>query len=157
MAKADISLPDGTKVKIDGTPDEIAAVVQRFKGKPERPRRAPKAKAQKVQLVDLLANLIDGGFFKKKPKDLASVKAALVAVSAAARARRASDGKAERPSREALDFSLPLRAFMKRHARRLGGPQKFTALLARLTIGEVGVAKSLKEIKNAWNRMTEPM
>lgn len=77
MAKADISLPDGTKVKIDGTPDEIAAVVQRFKGKPDRPRRAPKGKAQKVQLVDLLANLIDGGFFKKKPKDLASVKAAL--------------------------------------------------------------------------------
>lgn len=81
----------------------------------------------------------------------------LVAVSAAARARRTSDRKAQRPTRETLDFSLPVRAFMKRHARRLGGPQKFTALLARLTMGEVGVAKSFKEIKNTWNRMTEPM
>jgi hypothetical protein len=83
--------------------------------------------------------------------------AVLVAVSGAARARRTSNRKAERPTREALDFSLPVRAFMKRHARRLGGPQKFTALLARLTMGKVGVAKSLKEINNAWNRMTEPM
>ncbi len=32
--------------------------------------------SQRVQLVDLIANLIDGGFFKK-PKDLAAVKGAL--------------------------------------------------------------------------------
>jgi hypothetical protein len=74
MAKAQITLPDGTTIHIDGTPAEISEVVDRrqkatgrskSKGKPERP-----------QLVDLIANLIDGGFFKK-PQDLASVKAAL--------------------------------------------------------------------------------
>ena len=82
MAKATITLPDGTNIKLDGTPDEIADVVTRFEGKPRsrgkpaKARKAPKGRTQRVQLPDLVANLIDGGFFKK-PKDLASVKAAL--------------------------------------------------------------------------------
>ena len=79
MAKAQITLPDGTNVRIEGTPDEIASVVERFKAKPlpaAKPRGGRQGKKQRVQLVDLIANLIDGGFFKK-PKDLAAVKAAL--------------------------------------------------------------------------------
>lgn len=79
MAKAQIMLPDGIKLTLDGTPDEIAATVARLKGSPERSSREAaksKSKSRRVQLVDLLANLIDGGFFKK-PKDLASVKTAL--------------------------------------------------------------------------------
>ena len=77
MAKAQISFPDGTTVKLVGTPDEISAVVNRGRGQ-EAKRRGGKGKApsQRVQLVDLIANLIDGSFFKK-PKDLAAVKAAL--------------------------------------------------------------------------------
>lgn len=74
MAKAEIKLPDGTTVKIDGTPDEITAVVERWQDK--KKARGPAGKRTRVQLVDLIGNLIDGGFFKK-PKDLASVKAAL--------------------------------------------------------------------------------
>jgi hypothetical protein len=46
---------------------------------------------------------------------------------------------------------------MKRHGKSLGGPQKFTVLLARLSGGKIGTAISLKEIEKAWNRMTEPM
>lgn len=46
---------------------------------------------------------------------------------------------------------------MKRHATGLGGPQKFTMLLARLSGGKTGVAIGLKEIEKTWNRMTEPM
>lgn len=76
MAKADITLPDGIKVTLKGTPDEIAVTVARLKGNPGRAHRAPKGKTQRVQVTDLVGNLIDGGFFKK-PKDLASVKAAL--------------------------------------------------------------------------------
>lgn len=82
MAKAQISFPDGTTVKLEGTPDEISAVVDRGRGKPAARRGAAIAKvkvrsaSQRVQLVDLIANLIDGGFFKK-PKDLAAVKGAL--------------------------------------------------------------------------------
>jgi len=61
------------------------------------------------------------------------------------------------PVRTSLDFSLPVRAFVKRHAKKLGGPQKFTVLLARLSAGKVGAAIGRKEIETAWNRMTEPM
>lgn len=61
------------------------------------------------------------------------------------------------PGRTSLDFSLPVRAFMKRHAKNLGGPQKFTVLLARLSSGKAGAAIGLKEIEKTWNRMTEPM
>ena len=82
MAKAQISFPDGTTVKLEGTPDEISGVIYRGRSKPEGKRRtaspkvSEKAASQRVQLVDLIANLIDGGFFKK-PKDLAAVKGAL--------------------------------------------------------------------------------
>lgn len=82
MAKAQISFPDGTTVKLEGTSDEISGVIDRGRGKPEAKRRTSRAKitvkaaSQRVQLVDLIANLIDGGFFKK-PKDLAAVKGAL--------------------------------------------------------------------------------
>jgi hypothetical protein len=81
MAKAQISFPDGTTIKLEGTPDEISAVVDRGRKTQETGRRSAKvnvkARSQPLQLVDLLANLIDGGFFKKKPKDLAAVKTAL--------------------------------------------------------------------------------
>jgi len=77
MAKAQINFPDGTTVKLEGTPEEIRAVVDRARKAQQtgRPARAGKGKA-KAQLVDHIANLIDGGFFKK-PKDLAAVKGAL--------------------------------------------------------------------------------
>ena len=77
MAKAQINFPDGTTVKLEGTPEEISAVVDRARKAQQtrRPARAGKGKA-KPQLVDHIANLIDGGFFKK-PKDLAAVKGAL--------------------------------------------------------------------------------
>jgi hypothetical protein len=46
---------------------------------------------------------------------------------------------------------------MRRYGRSVGGPAKFTLLLASLTKGEVGTAASLKDITKAWNRMTDPM
>jgi hypothetical protein len=85
MAKAQITLSDGMTVSVSGTPDEITAVVARLQG-PGAPTSGaksggtPKSKrkpgAGRVQITDLIENLIDGGFFKK-PKDLAAVKLAL--------------------------------------------------------------------------------
>lgn len=84
MARAQISLPGGIVVNVSGTPDEISSVVSRLQGGPAS-RREPVssrassrkvAKAGRVQITDLIENLIDGGFFKK-PKDLAAVKQAL--------------------------------------------------------------------------------
>src|SRR2546427_12230947 len=81
MAKAQISFPDGTTVRLEGTPDEINAVVDRGRKMQETGHRGAKVRgkagSRPPQLVDLVASLIDGGFFRKKPKDLAAVKAAL--------------------------------------------------------------------------------
>jgi hypothetical protein len=79
MAKAQIKLPDGTTVRLEGTPDEISAVIDRRRTMEERRGRSAEAKVKarsKPQLSDLIANLVDGGFFKK-PKDLAAIKIAL--------------------------------------------------------------------------------
>jgi hypothetical protein len=79
MAKAQITTPDGVKITIDGTSKEIATLIEDLKGKAapgERTRRSKKGKSGPVLLIDLIASLKDGGFFKK-PRDLASVKTAL--------------------------------------------------------------------------------
>jgi hypothetical protein len=84
-------------------------------------------------------------------------EATLVAVGERA-LHRVSGRKPRAPDRTSPDFSLPVRAFMRRHhAKRLSGPQKFTVLLARLSEGKTGVAISFRDIEKAWNRMTEPM
>ncbi len=84
-------------------------------------------------------------------------EATLVPVDGARSPRQMSGRKPRAPARPALDFSLPVRAFVKRHAKSVGGPQKFTVLLARLSGGKTGAAVSLKDIEKAWSRMTEPM
>ncbi|HZS70898.1 MAG TPA: hypothetical protein VFA13_03590 [Candidatus Acidoferrum sp.] len=79
MAKAQITTPEGITINIEGTPKEISAVVDDLKKKATEigpTRRRAKAQSGRVLLVDLIASLRDGGFFKK-PKDLASVKSAL--------------------------------------------------------------------------------
>lgn len=79
MAKAQITTPEGFKVDIQGTPKEISAVLEDLKTKTKKaelPRRRERATSGRVLLVDLIASLKDGGFFKK-PKDLAGIKSAL--------------------------------------------------------------------------------
>ena len=88
MAHAEITLPDGITVNVDGSPDEISAVVDRLKGapqvgKPTQPVAKAKAAAvrskpnrTRVQIGDLLEDLMAGGFFAT-PKELGAVKAAL--------------------------------------------------------------------------------
>ena len=86
-------------------------------------------------------------------------EAILVAVARARRPRRTAVANPQFKTRgpASLDFTLPVRAFVKRYAKNLGGPQRFTLLLARLSGGKVGTAVSLREFEKAWNRMTEPM
>ena len=79
MAKAQIITPEGIEVRIEGTPKEITAVVQDLEKKASEQvpaRRRRKGKPGRVLLVDLIASLLDGGFFKR-PRDLAGIKAAL--------------------------------------------------------------------------------
>lgn len=77
MAKAQITTPQGMSVKIEGTPAEITAVVRDLEAKGKAaPRPRGKTKQGRVLLVDLIASLVDGGFFKK-PRDLASIRTTL--------------------------------------------------------------------------------
>ncbi len=52
------------------------------------------------------------------------------------------------------DFSLPVRAFMNRHAKGRSGHQAFTLLVARLAGGEVGAEVRVEDVKTEWSRMT---
>lgn len=78
MAKANITMPDGTKVQIEGTSDEITELVRRLQGS-EGPPRSPssgakeKTKRKRLRLVDLIENLIEKSFFRT-PRGLSEVR-----------------------------------------------------------------------------------
>jgi hypothetical protein len=86
MAKAEIVLGDGTKVTIEGTADEVAVLVSKFSGDAKSAPKSAKKSVTKTKkasvtkakygLGDLIAELIDGGFFKK-PKELGAIRVAL--------------------------------------------------------------------------------
>jgi hypothetical protein len=52
-----------------------------------------------------------------------------------------------------VNFSSPIRAFMKRHARGMGGPQKFALLIAYMTKGDTDKQVRFADVKREWNRM----
>jgi hypothetical protein len=53
-----------------------------------------------------------------------------------------------------LDFDSNIRAFVKKHARRFSGPQKFALLVAYVSKGIVGSEVPLNVIEQHWNKMT---
>jgi hypothetical protein len=80
MAKAQITTPQGISIKIEGTPAEIASVVDDLteKARKEGSTKSGRAKSKTARpsLTTLIESLIDGGFFKK-PRGLADVRNAL--------------------------------------------------------------------------------
>jgi len=84
MAKAHIISESGTKITIEGTTEEVAALTRQLAGpapsgrtRSDKPLRvAERPRRQKPTPSNLVASLIDGGFFRK-PRDLGAVKAAL--------------------------------------------------------------------------------
>lgn len=80
MAKAHITTSEGISIRVEGTADEISALVRKLddQKRDRKPRGASHVSNRKghTLLVDLIASLSDGGFFAR-PRDLASVKAAL--------------------------------------------------------------------------------
>lgn len=77
--------------------------------------------------------------------DLAPVPRRAKAPRAAAQARPAPTTDAK------IDFGLPRRAFLKKHARG-GGPQKFAVLLAHMTQGKTGVQVTREAVEKEWTR-----
>ncbi len=84
MAKAHIISKAGTKITIEGTPEEVAALTRQLAepgpssaARSLKPIRAGKGpRREKPTPSNLVASLIDGGFFRK-PKDLGAIKVAL--------------------------------------------------------------------------------
>lgn len=85
MAKAHIVTGSGTKITIEGTPEELASVLKQVGAtEPSAAHETARASAPKTKAkanerstpTNLIASLIDGGFFKK-PKNLAEIKIAL--------------------------------------------------------------------------------
>lgn len=85
MAKAHITTKNGVSIVIEGTPKEVAELVASLQG--VAPVKAAKKSASKKKTVSsssssrptlssLVAELMDGGFFKK-PKELGAIKLAL--------------------------------------------------------------------------------
>jgi len=76
-----------------------------------------------------------------------------------------ADGPGKRPARQAkpssvktvgkaaVNFSTPIRAFVKLHARDMSGPQKFALLVAYLTKGDGKKELPMTDVEKNWNRM----
>ncbi len=74
------------------------------------------------------------------------------------RAKRAEARKPPRSRQTAeLDFSLPIRPFIKRYAKRVSGPRRFAILVAHLAKGDVKAEIAFKDIEKQWNKMTQLM
>ena len=80
MAKAHILLDNGTKVTVEGTPAEVATLIAHFgtgsTSQKREKKSTPRKSTAKSGPIDLISELIDGGFFKK-PKELGAIKTAL--------------------------------------------------------------------------------
>lgn len=57
-------------------------------------------------------------------------------------------------SGRAVDFSMPIRAFVKRYGLGMNGARKFVLLVAYCTKGDSAKRVSLAEIERQWNKMT---
>jgi hypothetical protein len=57
------------------------------------------------------------------------------------------------PKPLSIDFDIPLRPFIKKYARGMGGPAKFVLLLSRLTKGELKQEVAIEEIQEHWDKM----
>jgi hypothetical protein len=86
MSKATITTKEGLKITVEGTPEEVASLVRKLEGGSSAPSNrilasAPAARTKgaspgKSGPADLIAELIDGGFFKK-PQELGAIRLAL--------------------------------------------------------------------------------
>ena len=81
MAKAQITTRAGTKVAIEGTPEEVAALIERFDGSfPSQKATTESVSARRSQSKtgpqDRIQVLIGTGFFNR-PQGLGAIRAAL--------------------------------------------------------------------------------
>jgi hypothetical protein len=83
MPKATVAIPSGAKVTIEGTNDEVVALIARLEGLEDVPRTPQSAASRsnsqtksKPSLPGLISEMISNGFFKE-PRHLSALKDAL--------------------------------------------------------------------------------
>jgi hypothetical protein len=86
MAKAVLTTKEGLTITVEGTPEEVASLVQKLEGggntggrpgkKAHATARTKRTTTAKTGPADLIAELIDGGFFKT-PQELGTIRLAL--------------------------------------------------------------------------------
>jgi hypothetical protein len=83
MPKATVAIPSGAKVTIEGTNDEVVALIARLEGLDGVPRTPQSAASRsnsqtksKPSLPGLISEMISNGFFKE-PRHLSALKDAL--------------------------------------------------------------------------------
>jgi hypothetical protein len=54
---------------------------------------------------------------------------------------------------DGLNFSLPLRPFIKAHGTGLSGPRKLTLLLSHIAGGKTDVAVPISEVEKQWSKI----
>jgi hypothetical protein len=82
MAKAQIKTPEGLVVNVDGTPDEIVAVVKDLKSRASGPpsKKETKKKSPRVgSTAHLITNLSEGTYFGQ-PRRMAAIRDALAEI-----------------------------------------------------------------------------
>ena len=80
--------------------------------------------------------------------------AALESVESSAAKPKARAARAAKPAATKIDFSMPFRAFIKRHAGGMSGARKFVLIVAYIAKGDEKVSVDLAEIKRHWNKVT---
>lgn len=85
MAKTHIITKNGTKITIEGSPEEVATVLHIIEGKEESLEKIKQvnarskkfsSKPRRTTLINLIRSLIDESFFQK-PKSLSNIKTTL--------------------------------------------------------------------------------
>jgi hypothetical protein len=52
-----------------------------------------------------------------------------------------------------LDYTMPMRAFVKKHSQNMNGAKKFVLLIAYLSKGDASQTVSLSDVESQWNKM----
>ncbi len=75
MARAHIESKDGTKIEVEGTPEEIARIISdvRKKEAQQRVKESEEGRRKSTNATDFVLELREQGFFDK-PKTLAAIK-----------------------------------------------------------------------------------
>jgi hypothetical protein len=82
MTKAEITNKDGLKIVVEGTPQEVAMVIEQVKSQHLKKHsisngsKVERKKESKATPTNLIMEFIDGGFFSKS-KELGAIKLAL--------------------------------------------------------------------------------